>query len=121
MFTKGFKKKQKREADQDEQTPANEMMNGPALRNVSGSDKVAAAGGSLLQAPKAPSNGMRAGLKTMSSPKRVTPDLSPYGAPKGASGVTGVSNSHPFQHSYGKFGRRPRQALKSFTRLKKGM
>lgn len=72
------------------------------------------------QAPKAPTRGLRTGLKQMSAPKRVTPDLSPYGAPKGASGVTGVSNSHPFQHSYGKFGRRPRAALKSFTRLKRG-
>jgi hypothetical protein len=101
-------------------SPSDEMMNGPALRNVSGSDKVASAGMHLPQAPKEPVKGLRMGLRQMSVAKRVTPNIGAYGAPKGANDVFGKTVSRPFQQSYGKFGRRPRMAIKSFTRLKRG-
>lgn len=91
--------------------------------NVSGSDKVAAAAGGMgqLSAPTSSAKGANPTLKTLSTAKRVTPDLGPYGAPKGASGVTGVRNSHPFQNSFGHFGHKPRYGLKSFNGLKRGL
>lgn len=88
--------------------------------NISGSDKFAAAT-PVLQPPKEPIRGLNSGIKPMAVSARVTPDMGSYGAPKGTSGVTGISNSQPFQHSYGKFGRRPRQAIKSITRLRRGL
>lgn len=90
--------------------------------NISGSDKVAAAAPAFkpMEPPNVPKSSNPT-LKTLATPKRVTPDLGPYGAPKGTSGVTGVANTHPFQKSFGHFGHKPRQALKSITRLKRGM
>lgn len=120
MFTDGFKK-MKDQGPAMSETP--NLYPAPnAAWNISGSDKVAAAAGGMgpmatMGSPK----GLDPIPKTMSRPKRVTPDLGPYGAPKGASGVTGVANRHPFQKAVGKFGQRPRLALKSFTRLKRGM
>lgn len=120
-FTKGLKKKLKDVGPSDHNPPR--LYPGPDQPwNVSGSDKVAAVGHMALpKPPQESSKGFTAGLKSFSTPKRVTPDLGPYGAPKGASGVTGVANSHPFQKSFGHFGQKPRQALKSITRLKRGM
>lgn len=90
--------------------------------NLSGSDKVASPQvAAPLSPPVPPKSNINTGLKSFASPKRVTPDLGPYGAPKGASGVTGVSNSHPFQKSMGRFGHKPRLGMKSITRLKRGM
>jgi hypothetical protein len=88
--------------------------------NVSGSDKVAGVT-APLKAPTSPGAGAAQAFKPMSAPKRVTPNMGAYGAPKGASGVFGKSVTAPFAQSYGKFGRRPRQAIKSITRLHRGM
>lgn len=51
---------------------------------------------------------------------RITPDIGNYGAPKGASGVTGRPVEAPFSRAVATFGRKPRMALKSFTRLRRG-
>lgn len=73
--------------------------------NVSGTDKYAAAHSlPLPQAPKEPVHGSLGGSRMISKPARVTVDLSPYGAPKGTSGVTGHPLSHPFKHSVRQFG-----------------
>lgn len=122
MFTDGFKKL-KDLPPNDDNPPR--LYPGPDQPwNVSGSDKVASGGAGGFGptgVPQSSARGANPTLKNMSSPKRVTPDLGPYGAPKGASGVTGVANTNPFQRSFGKFGHKPRQALKSITRLKRGM
>lgn len=91
--------------------------------NISGSDKVAAAAGGMgpLTPPMASAKGANPTLKAMSTPKRVTPDLGPYGASKGASSVGGVPITRPYQKSFGNFGHRVHQGMKSITRSKRGL
>lgn len=78
--------------------------------NTSGSEKVAAEGKPIL--------GARGGARPIYKPSRVTSDIGTYGAPKGASSVTGVSVKKPFTSGVASFGTKPRLGLQSFTRLK---
>jgi len=122
MFTKGFKKKKDAARINTAQFSELESENKPLypapniIQNVSGADKYAAAMPGF-QPNKAPLQGSHGGLKSLSGPARVTTDLGNYGAPKGAVGVTGVSNTKPFQRAIGKFGRKARMGL---TRIKRG-
>jgi hypothetical protein len=90
--------------------------------NVSGSDKVANATPAVapLKPPVTSARGANPTLKNMAGPKRVSANVTPYGLSGGAQGSNGVRTSMPFTHSFGKFGRKPRQAIQSFTRAKRG-
>lgn len=126
MFSKGFKKQKARVNTAQYSTFESEnkpLYPSPNIgTNVSGSDKVAAVGAlALPKAPKETVRGALGGAKTNTKPARVTTDLGPYGAPKGASGVTGVANTHPFQKSIGHFGKKPRMGLKAISAVKKGI
>jgi hypothetical protein len=120
-FTKGFKKKLKDIGPTDDNPPS--LYPGPNQAwNLSGSDKVAFAGPHpVLKPPTESIKGINTGIKPLTTPKRVTPNMGPYGAPKGASGVTGVPTSQPFKKSFGNFGHKTRQAMKSITRSKLGV
>lgn len=123
-FAKGFKKVKKDTARYNTaQMSTMESENKPLypapniIQNMQGSDKVAAAGMPGAQPTKAPLQGAKGGLRVLNGPSRVTTDMGPYGAPKGAAGVTGVSNTNPFQRAIGKFGKKTRMGL---TRIKRG-
>ena len=128
MFTRGFNRGRKKVSDADIKAMAT-LVDLPTARynqaqlstshsenkalypdpniamNASGSDKYAAAHGLPgIKPPREPLMGLRGGARPLSKPARVTTDLSPYGAPKGTSGVTGHSLAHPFKHSIRQFG-----------------
>ena len=122
MFAKGFCKKtrkKKEDPDASDKAALDPSLPYPSPNtsmNVSGSDKVAASMPGL-QPPKEPLMGERGGHKPLSKPARVTTQMSTYGAPKGAVGVTGVSNTKPFARAMGNFGQKPRLGLKSIRRV----
>lgn len=118
-FTKGLKKKTKALA-QSADCENGPLYPGPNLsQNVSGSEKFAFA--KLPKPPMESAKGLSTGIKAESVASRVTPQMSAYGAPKGISGLTGKSNTRPFQMSLGKFGRRPRSALKAISNVSRGI
>lgn len=122
-FAKGFRKKTKDSAPQQGNLVVDSPIMYPSAsqsQNVSGAEKCAAE--TPMKAPTEPArapSGVFGGLKSMNQPARKTVQTSPYGAPKGAVGVTGTPVTKPFQSAIGKFGQKPRLGLKSISGLRR--